>query len=541
MLSYTEQYNVLEYIDMNQHADNFFKMELVLTQQLKLLTQRYDQFDDNDRLIFTFDSTICNTRTTLECVKVLQTVLNTVDIPTFFVVLLLNRTEHNKELRHTLDKHNHDMPILIEYYTSTETPIEPVNVEFADTEEKEHHYLTKSKTFCMYPWMHLNINPDGSVMPCCEASEPLGDSNADSLETIWNSDAMKTLRVSMLTENLSATCVKCYESEIYGLESGRLMANGKFKHHVHKIHNTTETGHLDKFELIRWDVRFSNICNLSCRSCGPTLSSNWYKDQLQLEPNFVSKHPVAVIKAGRHKLDIQEQLIPHLDFVEHIYFAGGEPLIMDEHYWILDELEKRNRFDVILYYNTNFTNLKYKGTPVFERWKRFKTVIIDASLDAMGPHAEYMRKGTDWSTIEQNRREMMSVCPDARFGISSTLSVLNMWHLPDFHRSWIEQGLVEAKNIKFHLLLQPTHLRIDIAHKYSKEQVRQKYLNHIDWLTTHTGTKRQIDLWTSAIDFMMGQDNQVVQREFWDRTAKLDKIRNENIFDVIPEIAMLCQ
>jgi uncharacterized Fe-S cluster-containing radical SAM superfamily protein len=37
-------------------------------------------------------------------------------------------------------------------------------------------------------------------------------------------------------------------------------------------------------------------------------------------------------------------LEPHLDYVEQIYFAGGEPLLMEEHYRILEELVKENCF-----------------------------------------------------------------------------------------------------------------------------------------------------------------------------------------------------
>lgn len=540
-----EQYNIVEYIDINEHADNFFKMEMTFRNRLKLLKQYYSNFDKNDRLVFSFDSNICNTGTTLGVVKLLQTITNEVDIPTFFVILLLNRTKYNKEIREILDTHNQDVPMLIEYYTSTELPIEKDILEFANIKEKEEYYLTKSKTFCMYPWTHMNINPNGTVMPCCEAkgTEPIGNSNTNTLDEIWNSVEMKNLRQSMLTEQFSSVCTNCYETENYNIKSGRNKANESYKHHIHKIHKTTAAGVAPDFELIRWDVRFSNICNLSCRSCGHVLSSNWYKDQLKLEPTYSKKYPTAIIKAGRHKTDIQEQLTPHLDYVEYIYFAGGEPLIMDEHYWILDELEKRNQFDVRLYYNTNFTNMQYKGSSIFERWKRFNLVNIDASLDAMGTHAEYMRKGTVWSEIEQNRQEMIKVCPDVRFGISSTLSLLNMWHLPDFHKSWVEQGLVEVANIKFHLLLDPVHLRIDIASVQVKQKVKEKYLKHIEWLESYPniGAKNQIDLWNSAIDFMLATDNHQIQLEFWDRTNKLDKIRGEDISDSIPEIKMLCQ
>jgi organic radical activating enzyme len=64
--------------------------------------------------------------------------------------------------------------------------------------------------------------------------------------------------------------------------------------------------------------------------------------------------------AGRFETDIWEQLLTHIDYVEQIYFAGGEPLLMEEHYRILDELVQRKRFDVRLIYNTNFTHIKLK-------------------------------------------------------------------------------------------------------------------------------------------------------------------------------------
>jgi hypothetical protein len=46
-------------------------------------------------------------------------------------------------------------------------------------------------------------------------------------------------------------------------------------------------------------------------------------------------------------------------------------LMMAEHYNILDELERRGRFDVRLIYNTNFTHV-LKDRPVFDYWKDLK-------------------------------------------------------------------------------------------------------------------------------------------------------------------------
>ena len=71
---------------------------------------------------------------------------------------------------------------------------------------------------------------------------------------------------------------------------------------------------------------------------------------------------------------------------------------------------------------------------MFDIWKKFDNVAVGASLDAMGPRAEYIRKGTKWDTVEKNRRQMMEICPDVDFYISPTLSIMNVWHIPDFHK-----------------------------------------------------------------------------------------------------------
>ena len=63
-----------------------------------------------------------------------------------------------------------------------------------------------------------------------------------------------------------------------------------------------------------------------------------------------------------------------MDGLEEIYFAGGEPLIMEEHYRILKKLDERKMYHVRLKYNTNFSQMVYKGLDVMEMWSRFDSV-----------------------------------------------------------------------------------------------------------------------------------------------------------------------
>jgi MoaA/NifB/PqqE/SkfB family radical SAM enzyme len=401
--------------------------------------------------------------------------------------------------------------------------------------EHEEFLLKDSKTFCIYPWIHLHTYPTGEAYPCCHAEMgvgQIGDCHKQSLQDIWYGDALNELRVNMLQERKSAACQRCYEQEDAGFFSGRRSAN---KHHGHQIGNLKGT----PFKMSYWDIRFSNLCNLSCRSCGHIFSSSWYQDQARLAgPEWAANNKPLNI-AGRTKEDMWEQLIPHLDYVEQIYFAGGEPLMMEEHYNILDELERRGRFDVRLIYNTNFTQTRLKDRTVFDYWRKFDSVAVGASLDAMGPRAEYIRRGTTWDQVERNREQMMSICPQVDFYISPTLSIMNALHLPDFHRTWVEKGYIRPQDLNINILQDPTYLRIDIAPVAYKQRVCQAYHEHLEWLRPQDPLERATVGFESAVNYMMATDNTQLIPKFWSKTRELDSIRNEDILSVIPELGNL--
>ena len=345
--------------------------------------------------------------------------------------------------------------------------------------------------------------------------------------------------MQMLSEQPIEGCARCYEQERSGFFSGRLSANKHHGHHIGRIAETNADGRLDRFEMIYWDIRFSNLCNLRCRSCGHIYSSQWYQDQARLAgPEWKANNQV-LNYAGRHETDMWQQLLEHIDHVEQIYFAGGEPLIMEEHYRILEELERRGRFDVRLIYNTNFTEVKLKDRLVFDYWRKFDSVSIGASLDAAGTRGEYIRKGTRWAQVEDNRLRMLEICPNVDFYVSSTLSILNAWHLPDFHRDWTERGLVKAQDWNVNILLDPDFYRIDIAPIKYKQRLRMKFDEHLEWLRPLDKLHRATQGYESAVNLMMGNDNTSLLQQFWHQTTELDGIRKETLLECIPELEAL--
>jgi len=400
---------------------------------------------------------------------------------------------------------------------------------------REASLLTESKTFCIYPWIHLHAYPTGEAYPCCHAEMgvgQVGNCRVNTLEHIWTDVPMQRLRADMLSETPNAACTRCYEQEESGFFSGRKSANKHHGHHIKKL----ET---NPFEMTYWDIRFSNLCNLKCRSCGHIFSSQWYQDQAKLAGGNWKEKNTVLNYAGRTETDMWFQLEPHLDYVEQIYFAGGEPLLMEEHYQILDELIRRKRFDVRLIYNTNFTHTDLKGNSVFEYWKQFDSVAVGASLDASGARGEYIRKGTDWAVVEQNRQKMIEICPAVDFYISPTLSIMNALHLPDFHRDWVEQGLIRAQDLNVNILQDPVHYRIDIAPAEYKGVLLARYREHIEWLRGQDPLHRATTGFESAITYMNATDNTHLLDTFWRKTHELDSIRNERMLDIIPELKAL--
>ena len=421
------------------------------------------------------------------------------------------------------------------------TYLDPLKIDLEDLTEQERFLLTKSSTFCMYPWMHLHAHPTGSAYPCCmaEMEYSVGDMRKNTMQEIWNQEPMKTIRIQMLNQQPVSACSRCYEQESTGFVSGRESANKHHGHLIDRVHETKSDGTLDRFELTYWDIRFSNLCNLSCRSCGHIFSSSWYKDQVKLAgPEWKKNHKV-LNYAGRFETDAWDQLVDHIEHVEQIYFAGGEPLLMEEHYKILDELVQRKKFNVRLIYNTNFTHTNLKDKSVFEYWKLFDSVSVGASLDGSGQYGEYIRKGTEWGKIEQNRIDMMAICPDVDFYISPTLSIMNAWHLPDFHQDWVQRGFIKPQDLNVNILQDPPHYRIDIATIKYKQRLRIKYLEHIEWLKNQDPLGRSTEGFKSAINFMMATDNTHLIDTFWRKTHELDNIRSERLLDVIPELEIL--
>lgn len=397
--------------------------------------------------------------------------------------------------------------------------------------------MKDSKTFCILPWIHTHLNTEGDVFPCCVSWSPerksrVGWLKDSSFEELFNNDFMKQLRLDMLAgKERPDVCSNCYDREKGGFRSAREGYNLDHQKDLDVVAKTAPDGYVEP-KIKSWDIRFSNLCNLKCRTCGPLFSTTWAQERSDED----------YVKLNAIEDDSVDPLEKQYQHVEKLYFAGGEPLIMPEHYKTLKKIIAQGRAkEIQIVYNSNLTKLDYNKNDLVSLWKEFREVVIGASIDAVGSRAEYIRNGVPWKTIENNLRRLMEFkneCSTFDFYFSPTVGILNIAHITDMHKYLYENNLITNINaINFNLLLYPLHYDMRILPKYIKEEITIKINDHLTWLTSINAPQETIDKFNNLKNYL-NQDADNAENhldELRRVTLALDKTRNENFETALPE------
>lgn len=408
--------------------------------------------------------------------------------------------------------------------------------------------LKKSKTFCMAPWTHMHFMPNKDVNPCCLSpiDQTIGNLNDQSIHDVWNSEQMKQLRTNMLEgKDCSNFCHRCYEKEEDGFTSLRTHMNDTYlDNHWDIVKNTTSNGKVENLNLVHWDFRFSNICNQRCRTCGIEFSTQWHDDYIKLWDIPAEKAPPKVKKIWKDVDSFERDFETLFDKVEYIHFAGGEPLITDEHYRVLEKLIEKGRTDITIRYSTNFGVLKYKKYDILEMWKPFKRIELMASIDDCGERYNYLRKGGDWNKVVENFNNLKETGlfknKNIRWGLHPTISFWNIYYMPEFHQECIKLGMIDIDekqnhfSTTFHLnnLIFPEYYNCQILPQQYKEKVTEKLLNYANKLENDYNINSTP--FRNIVTYMNSEDKTDQLRKTRYMTQRLDAIRKENSKEVFP-------
>jgi organic radical activating enzyme len=226
----------------------------------------------------------------------------------------------------------------------------------------------------------------------------------------------------------------------------------------------------------------------------------------------------------------------NIDHLESVYFAGGEPLIMEEHYKILDLLIKHNKLDIEIDYNTNLTQLTYKKYNIVDYWNKFSNVTVGASIDLMGPQSEYFRSGTDYSQLEKNYEQIKD---HVSFRITSIVHLCNIFNLPNLQKHWIINKKLSPEKISFRVLIYPENMSLQVLPPAYKTRGTETITNHIKWLCSISDTQSLVSDWENTLQYMNARDQSYLLKEFFRLTDDKDLYRKESFEETFPEFKKL--
>jgi len=393
-----------------------------------------------------------------------------------------------------------------------------------------------SSTYCPLPWTHLYVGPDGKLAPCC-VGEHIGEYGNTTLEDAWNSNEMKQLRLDMLSDVKNDLCSSCYHKEDMGFTSMRQTSVSRMPDIAEiALNKTNSDGSLNDFILTYLDIRFNNLCNFKCRTCNPFFSSQIAVEAVK-NPEL-QKYSTILSKSLFQNKDIMAEVEKHYPHVNHIYFAGGEPMMQEEHWDILKYfVETDTAKEVSLVYSTNVSNLVYKKQSIFDYWKHFKNVHVQMSIDAEGKRAEYWRDGTVWEDVHTNIKHIKN--SNIHYSIHSVITWVNIYSYIELVKLLINEQITAGYNLTIWCLEDGGEFSLQMLPLFKKEEIAQALDNFVIYLgqinaEAIPGINHIINNITNIKTFMFAKSLPITSESF-KKNNMLDKIRGKDLFEYFPE------
>lgn len=384
-----------------------------------------------------------------------------------------------------------------------------------------------SDTFCIAPFIHQSTKTDGKIKLCCRSLPAIGNLSSTTLEEAWNNESIRKVRLDLVNGIKNERCTICWRHEAGGVKSLRNIYYPEIPNNFDVSSVMDEQGYVKN--KVKWlELKLNNICNFSCRMCHPQDSTSWFKDWEHVSKFHsidFTQHIDGLGLTKKAYLGVEKDFVNKLDLseIEHISFAGGEPLFDKMHYEVLEKCIDRAN-NIKLSYATNLSMLTLGKYDVLELWKNFKEIEIFVSLDGPKEKNDYIRNGADWKVIAENISKLqLSKCNIIIIG-KVTLQNTNIYYLPET-LDWFNELNIESQigYVEFPEWLDarsiPKNLKSIITDKLS-----QAYQNSNN------------NLLLNAVNYMNSEN--LYSSELWDKFynyhTELDLLRNQSLTNVFP-------
>lgn len=406
--------------------------------------------------------------------------------------------------------------------------------------------MTNRNLHCVLAQHGLGLHNSGRTYLCCQSRRYLEDINGEeiyldthTLQDAWQSPTRQEIQQALSQGIEHPSCQACWDDEHAGKTSRR-------QYHNSLAHPVRQD--LDQPQI--FDLKLGNVCNMRCRTCNPEVSSQWYREDWEL--NAAPREQItfrdylvrwrripAAYNDGNDALwHTLKQWIPNAVYVD---YYGAEPMLIEKNFEVLQHAVDQGRAgDIDLHFSTNGT---IWNSDIENLLGYFRRVYFDLSIDDIGTRCGYIRYPSRWDQVSQNLEQLQQAQrrhPQFVVCVCITVNNLNIYYLDEIYDYFSALGLP----CNFNFLHLPWHLNLKIL----PQPVKQQILDKLERYTMPFGRDDwQHEYWRShkpaIANFMLSSVDAADQyfREFHYYTRGLDRSRGQDLAKILPEFAAMIQ
>ena len=412
----------------------------------------------------------------------------------------------------------------------------------------------KRSWFCHFPFSEMFIELNGKFKACCLATESKDYNINNTSIKSWMEDSkyLNDLRKEMLdpkkhgTKAINEHCKRCVADEARYGKSRRT-------HHMWKESSTKtrwdaierNVRMYEKTGVWTFDERIMQIqlksfgiqCNLDCHMCNHDSSSMridmMNKHNVYSEKMFGSmektQRKIKLVEDNLNKIDkksVVEQIKELVPYLNSIKIIGGEPLIMKKYFDFLNEILKTGHAEhITVKFQTNLTKLGEGNHKFINFVPHFKQTSFTASIDGVGKYAEYLRRRSIWSEIEDNIDLLASdkYKGKAYVDVNSVITCFSVLRFDEVIKFCSENPGIRSAG--WLMIERPKSLRVNNLPKKLKDKLIPKYKGWPDIQAALRLPEEPDNDFQDTLNYMLQQDKAYVGTK-WE----------SHLFDVFPEL-----
>lgn len=369
-------------------------------------------------------------------------------------------------------------------------------------------------TFCYSPWTNIDIDPQGTIMPCCKFRMSNDDQKFNiqihTLDEYVNSAFMSKIKQDFTQGNWPQGCDRCRIEEQNNIQSKRQMDYKRWQEQYAQYE-------LASNQFITASIAFGNTCNLKCITCSPYSSSRWQQEYRQI-------YDINIDNVRFYREDFVEKFIHQAPNIVHVDIPGGEPFlsgVIEQQQLLQHYVDSGQSKDITLHYTTNAT--VFPDHTWWQLWQHFKEIDLQLSIDGVGVKYEYIRFPGNWNALISNVTQYQAMqSSNFRLSVSHTVSAYNIYYLDEFVSWCYNQNLPRPWLGRVH---NPAHMRPTVWAGHAKQKI-------IDCL--NQSQHQDVKNWAVLME---QNDDSNMFEQFRQRLHQHDQYRNIHFARTFPELA----